>query len=355
MKKLFAAPLFYLTILATAVWLMLALAGCSSAEPTPAVAPVVENTAVAPESAPVATSVPAAAANVMPQRGAAGSSSTFASVAPTMADLAYADLSSAQKLDLYIPASGAGPFPVVIMVHGGGFMFGDKADGAGLTGVDQLLEAGYAVASMNYRLSSEAIYPAQIYDAKTAVRFLRANAAQYNLDPEKFGAWGASAGGNIVSLLGTTCGVAELEGAELGYADQSSCVQAVVDWFGPIDFLQMDAQFAGTECPATHDAADSPESKLVGAAIQTVPELVAATNPMNYITADDAPFFIENGTADCNIPPVQNSNLADALASVIGADKVTYISLDGAGHGGTQFETAENLSQVIAFLDAYLK
>uniref|UniRef100_A0A7C4KHF3 BD-FAE-like domain-containing protein n=1 Tax=Anaerolinea thermolimosa TaxID=229919 RepID=A0A7C4KHF3_9CHLR len=86
-----------------------------------------------------------------------------------------------------------------------------------------------------------------------------------------------------------------------------------------------------------------------------MPEKVALTNPMNYITADDAPFFIENGTADCNIPPVQNKNLADALSAVIGPEKVTYVSLEGAGHGGSQFETAENLAQVIAFLDKYLK
>jgi acetyl esterase/lipase len=294
-------------------------------------------------------------ASVMPARGSRGGSSTFASVAPTHTDLSYATQSEAQKLDLYIPATGTGPFPVVIMVHGGGFMFGDKADGAGLTGVDQLMAAGYAVASINYRLSGEAQYPAQIHDAKASVRFLRANAAQYNLNPDKIGAWGASAGGNLVSLLGTTCGTAELEGADMGNADQSSCVQAVVDWFGPIDFLKMDEQFAGTGCPQTHDAADSPESKLVGAAIQTVPDLVVTTNPMNYITEDDAPFFIENGTADCNIPPVQNKNLADALRAIIGTEKVVYTSLEGAGHGGSEFETAENLNQVIAFLDQYLK
>jgi acetyl esterase/lipase len=269
--------------------------------------------------------------------------------------LAYANLSSAQKLDLYIPTTGSGPFPVVIMVHGGGFMFGDKADGAGLTGVDLLLAAGYAVASINYRLSGEATYPAQVFDAKAAVRFLRASATEYRLKPDRFGAWGASAGGNLVALLGSTCGVAELEGAELGNADQSSCVQAVVDWFGPIDFLKMDEQFAGTSCPANHNEASSPESKLVGAAIQTVPNLVATTNPMNYITADDAPFFIENGTADCKIPPVQNVNLADALSGVIGTDKVTDVSLEGAGHGGSQFETADNLQMVITFLNKYLK
>lgn len=322
------------------------IVGCS--KPTPAAElPTVPLSATA---APVSQTP-----NVMPQRGGPGGTGTFASVAPTYKDLAYATLSSAQKLDLYIPTTGSGPFPVVIMIHGGGFMLGDKSDGAGLTGVDQLLTAGYAVASINYRLSGEATYPAQIFDVKAAVRFLRANATKYNLNPDKFGAWGASAGGNLAALLGTTCGVAELEGAELGYAEQSSCVQAVVDWFGPIDFLKMQEQLTAAGCPASTDSANSPESKLVGAPIQTVPEKVALTNPMNYITPDDASFFIENGTADCNIPPIQNKNLADALSAVIGADKVTYVSLEGAGHGGAQFGTAENLQLVINFLNKYLK
>ncbi len=337
MKNLFSK----LLVLALAGLVLLSATGCgATATATPAAAPAASTEA----------------AGVMPQRGGGpGGSTTFASVAPTHQDLAYATVSAAQKLDLYLPTTGSGPFPLVIMVHGGGFMFGDKADGGGLTGVDALLAAGYAVASINYRLSGEAQYPAQIHDAKTAVRFLRANAAQYNLNPDKFGAWGASAGGNLVSLLGTTCGVAELEGADLGHAGQSSCVQAVVDWFGPIDFLKMQEQFAGTSCSSNTNDASSPESKLIGAPIQTVPEKVALTNPMNYITPDDAPFFIENGTADCNIPPIQNKNLAEALSAVIGADKVTYLSLDGAGHGGSQFETAENLQTVIAFLDQYLK
>jgi acetyl esterase/lipase len=284
-----------------------------------------------------------------------GGFGNFTSLTPTYKDLVYATVSSAEKLDLYIPATGSGPFPLVIMVHGGAFMFGDKADGGGLAGVDQIVSAGYAVASINYRLSGEAIFPAQIQDVKAAVRFMRANAAKYDLNPAKFGAFGASAGGNLVSLLGTTCGVVELEGAELGNADQSSCVQAVVDWFGPIDFLKMDEQYAGTSCSANHNEANSPESKLVGAAIQTVPEKVKLTNAMNYITADDPAFFIENGTADCNVPPAQSRNLAEALSTVIGADKVTYTILDGAGHGGSQFETTENLNQVINFLNKYLK
>ncbi len=330
----------FVSIVSIVLVLAFALAGCGSTN-------ITETPAV---------SSPTEQAGVMPQRGGPGASGgVFASVAPTYKDLAYAALSTAQKLDLYLPTNGSGPYPVVIMVHGGGFMFGDKSDGGGLTGVDPLLAAGYAVASINYRLSGEANYPAQIFDAKAAVRFLRANAAQYNLDPGKFGVWGASAGGNLVSLLGTTCGVAELEGAELGHVDQSSCVQAVVDWFGPIDFLKMQDQLTAAGCSASTNDAGSPESKLVGAPIQTVPEKVALTNPMNYITADDAPFFIQNGTADCNIPPVQNKNFADALSAVIGAEKVTYVSLEGAGHGGSQFETAENLQLVIGFLDKYLK
>jgi acetyl esterase/lipase len=270
---------------------------------------------------------------------------------PVAKDVAYATQSPTQKLDLYLP-EGAGPFPLVINVHGGGFMMGDKSNPP-LT--DQLLEAGYAVASVDYRLSGEAKAPAQIQDLKAAVRWLRANAAQYKLNPDKFAGYGGSAGGSLVALLGTSCGVAELEGAELGNADQSSCVQAVVDWFGPTDFLQMDAQFAGTSCPANHNEASSPESQLVGAPIQTVPDKVKQVNSITYISAKAPPFLIQHGTADCNVPPQQGKLLADALTPLIGADNVTYTLIDGAGHGGAQFETAENVKIVIDFLNKHLK
>jgi hypothetical protein len=129
----------------------------------------------------------------------------------------------------------------------------------------------------------------------------------------------------------------------------------VVDWFGPIDFLEMDAQFAGTSCPATHNDASSPESKLVGAAIQTVPDVVKTTNAMNYIDPSDPPFLIQNGSADCNVPPVQSKNFADALSKGIGADKVSYTLIDGAGHGGAEFSSAANLKVVVDFLNKYLK
>ena len=294
-------------------------------------------------------------AAIPPTRGVPGGSSSNSLVAqPAYSDLAYANLSSAEKLDLYLP-TGDGPFPVVIIVHGGGFLMGDKAAGDATTGIDQLLSLGFAVASVNYRLSGEAKAPAQIQDLKAAVRFLRANAKDYNLNAEKFGAWGGSAGGSLVSLLGTSCGVSELEGSELGNAEQSSCVQAVVDWFGPIDFLQMDTQFTGTSCPVNHDAADSPESQLVGGPIQENVEMVNLVNAMTYVSSDDPPFFIQHGTADCNVPPQQSQVFYDSLSSVIGVDQVTLMLLEGAGHGGSQFTTEENLKLVTDFFTNHLK
>ncbi len=157
----------------------------------------------------------------------------------TITNVSYATSSSAQKMDIYIP-EGTGPFPVVVLIHGGAFMMGDKSGEA--SNAAALVANGIAAVSINYRLSGEAKFPAQIEDCKAALRFLRANAAKYNLNPDKIGSWGASAGGNLSSLLGTSSGVAELEGASLGNSGFSSKVIASVDWFGPINFLTMDAE-----------------------------------------------------------------------------------------------------------------
>ena len=311
-------------------------------------------------AAPVATATPASAAAVPTTvaaapaapvgRGAPGGGMAAIKATPTVKDVAYASASPTQKLDLYLP-EGAGPFPLILNVHGGGFMMGDKSNPPG---TDEFLANGYAVASVDYRLSGEALAPAQIEDLKAAVRFLRANADKYKLNPDKFAGFGGSAGGSLVALLGTSCGAAALEGAELGNAGQSSCVQAVVDWFGPTDFLQMDKQFAGTSCPANHDQADSPESKLVGAPIQTVPDKVRLVNPITYVTADAPAFLIQHGTADCNVPPQQGQLLYDALKAA-GSNKATLTFLEGAGHGGPQFSDAANMKVVLDFLAKYLK
>jgi acetyl esterase/lipase len=190
------------------------------------------------------------------------------------------------------------------------------------------------------------------------VRYLRASAKKYNLDPNRFGAWGASAGGTLAALLGTTCNVGEFEGAELGYKEQSSCIQAAIDWFGPIDLLKINAQFEGRDCPGGHtdaDSANSNESKWVGAPIQTVPDLVYKTNPSKFIDSGDSPFFIQHGSDDCTIPPEQSRDFADVLSIEIGKEKVFYSELQGATHGGDQFKTEANFELVGDFLNNFLK
>jgi acetyl esterase/lipase len=187
-----------------------------------------------------------------------------------------------QKLDLYLPAKTNLPLPLIIWVHGGAWRGGSKQNCPALRYVAQ----GYAVASVNYRLSQHAIFPAQIEDCKAAVRWLRAHAKDYSLDPDRFGAWGSSAGGHLVALLGTTGGVKEFDaGSNL---ETSSRVQAVVDYFGPTDLLRM-AEQSGSNSRMNHNAPDSPESQLVGGTLQENREKAAKASPITYVSKDDPP------------------------------------------------------------------
>jgi len=270
-------------------------------------------------------------------------------------DISYAKTSNAQKLDVYLP-EGEGPFPVILSIHGGAFKGGDKRDGQ-LTPMLEGLKRGYAVVSINYRLSPEAIFPAQIYDVKAAVRWIRANAKQYKFNPDKIAAWGGSAGGTLVALAGTSGNVKELEDLTLGNPTQSSRVQVVVDWFGPTDFLKMDDQLKESKVknPQIHSIPDSPESELIGKNLAEAPELVKAVNPETYITPDDPPFLIQHGLIDHLVPYQQSVNLAKKLELVLGKDKVTLELFENNDHGGPAFTTAQNIYKVFAFLDQYLK
>jgi len=272
----------------------------------------------------------------------------------TWSNVVYAAKSSANKLDIYLPATGDGPFPVIVWIHGGAFKMGSKSMVSGVE--PYLVGKGYAVVSIDYRLSGEAIFPAQIYDVKAAIRFLKANAANYKLNPEKFATWGESAGAGLASLAGTSGGVASLEDMSMGNSSQNSTVQATVDLFGPIDFLTMNSQWIALGVNGQdHDAASSPESILVGGAIQTKPEMCNMYNPETYITADDPAFYIEHGSADVLIPYLQAETFYNKLVPVIGTDKAKYKLLNGAGHADAAFNTTSNLDLLVAFLDKYLK
>jgi acetyl esterase/lipase len=246
-----------------------------------------------------------------------------------------------QKLDLYIPPGAERP--LIVYIHGGAFWAGDKGDGFPI----EYLDEGYAVASINYRLSGDALFPAQIEDCKAAVRWLRANASNFGLDRNRFAAFGHSAGGHLSAMLGTAAGVREFEVGE--HLKVSSGVQAVVDFFGPTDFLQMDAHRAPNGM--VHDSPDSPESRLIGGPIQENKEKAARANPITYVTKDAPPFLIVHGEDDPLVPHHQSELLAVALreASV----PVTFYTVENGGHGGFADPTVPRL--IREFLATHLK
>ena len=255
-------------------------------------------------------------------------------------DLEYASVDGiALKLDLYLPdPRPAHPVPLVLWVHGGAWRAGSK-DG---TYAPEVLGESYAVASIDYRLSQTALFPAQIHDVKAAVRFLRAHAGRFGLDPDRFGAWGSSAGGHLVALLGVTCGDADLEGTVGGHLDPSSCVQAVCDFFGPTDLPALLGQRgADTRRPM-------PEDHLLGGSLEELPDLAALASPITHVDASDPPFLILHGGDDPTVPVEQSIAFDEALRAA-GVD-TTLIVIDGAGHGFPR----EHLAYVKPWFDTRL-
>jgi acetyl esterase/lipase len=258
-------------------------------------------------------------------------------------DLAYvSDGHPRQKLDLYLPPA-EGPLPLIVYIHGGAFRAGDKGEWPPLEYVAQ----GYALAAINYRLSQHALFPAQIEDCKAAVRWLRAHAKEYGLDPGRVAAGGTSAGGHLAAMVGTAGSVRDFDVGE--NLDQSSRVQAVLDYFGPTDFLQMDAH--RPPGGMVHDTADSPESQLVGGPIQESPEKVARANPITYVSAEAPPFLIVHGDRDPLVPHHQSELLAAALEEA--GVPVTFYTVKGGGHGGFEDPKVDELTR--EFLERYLK
>jgi acetyl esterase/lipase len=246
------------------------------------------------------------------------------------------------KLDIYLPekVKNTKPVPIVIWIHGGAWRAGNKKNCRSRV----FLEDGFSAASINYRLSQHAIFPAQIEDCKAAIRYLRANAKKYNIDPDRMGVWGSSAGGHLVALLGTTSDFKDFDkGPNLHI---SSKVQAVCDFFGPTDFTKM----KDFESKMDHDAADSPESKLVGGPIQENKEACKRANPITYVSMKDPPFLIVHGDKDPLVPHNQSELLYKALKK---ADvDVKFHTVEGGGHG---FRDAQVNRMVREFFNRHLK
>jgi len=239
------------------------------------------------------------------------------------------------------------PMPVIVYVHGGAFMSGNHHGAQNY----YFAVRGYFTANIEYRLSPEAKFPAQIEDCKAAIRYLRAHATEYRLDPDHIGVWGHSAGGHLVALLGTSGGVKELEGAG-GNPDFSSAVQAVVDCFGPTDLLHL----IGQPSKIDRTSPDCPEARLIGGAIADHPEEAKAASPITYVDAKDPPFLIFHGELDDTVPFNQSELLEAALQRAGG--ECTFVRVKNGGHGfGPKAEPNawQIQTQIEAFFDKHLR
>ena len=230
-----------------------------------------------------------------------------------------------QTLDLYIPKTKTeSPPPGVLWIHGGAWRKGSK-DRPGRA----LKAAGLncAIVSINYRLTPEKGWPAQIHDCKAALRWVKANAKQYHLDADRIVVWGASAGGHLVTFMGTTQNHPELDGALGSHIDQSTSVKAVINFFGPTDFLVMNQQGSSMD----HNAASSPEGQLLGGEVSALKARAKIASPFHQLSKDDAPILTVHGTKDPLVPYLQGKALDEKL-DALQVPSVLLTVLDG-GHG----------------------
>lgn len=257
-------------------------------------------------------------------------------------DLNYAgDAMGYHCLDIYLPQVVKPAYPVVISIYGSAW-FSNSSKGSDLNTIGKaLLDAGFAVVTPNHRSSADAKFPAQIHDIKAAIRFIRANAAQYQIDTSFVGITGSSSGGHLAALAGTSGRVREftvgsttfdLEGTIGQFAAHSSSVDAVVDWFGPTDFTVMDSCGSSME----HNAANSPESSLIGGPIQDDPDKCALVNPITYVDANDPPFLILHGDADPLVPHCESEMLFAALQNA--GVPSEFVLVPNGQHGPGLFE-----------------
>lgn len=246
-----------------------------------------------------------------------------------------------QTLDITYPSVGEPPYKTIVFFHGGGWIMGDK-ESKTTASVFQATTQGYAVVSVNYRLSDEATWPKQLHDAKAAIRFVRANAARYRLDTEKLVAWGASAGGHLVEMLGATNGRPSFEDLSMGNDGESSAVQGVVSWFGVADV----GGLAGARTILT--------SKLMGFNVARNREKTRDANPIDLVTPGFPPLLLVHGTADPIVPYRQSVDMQKKVNQVTGKQTAELITFKGATHGDPAIKSNESVARDLDFVDRIL-
>jgi acetyl esterase/lipase len=240
---------------------------------------------------------------------------------PTAKDLAYAEINGNKLLlDIYMPAPANNPY-LIVWIHGGAWRSGSKENPP-----LGLLASGYAIASVNYRLTGEAPFPALIHDIKAAVRFLRGNAKQYGYRSDKIAIWGSSAGGHLAALVGTTNGDTQLEGELGNFRNESSSVQLVIDYYGPTNFTTILAQSTphgiSVRVPAL--------TQLLGRPVEQVPALAKQASPVFQVDASDPPMLIVHGDQDNQVPVNQSLELMAAYKKFNLPVQIEFVP--GAGH-----------------------
>lgn len=268
-------------------------------------------------------------------------------------DIAYvSDGDAAQKLDLYLPDQNAEkPEPLLVWIHGGGWRGGSKS-GCRFAG---LVSHGYIVASVEYRFSQKAIFPAQIQDCQAAIRWLRANAKKYNIDPDHIGVGGDSAGGHLVSLLGTSGGKKAFPMIG-GNEEQSDRVQAVCDFYGPEDFntvMQQAEDDKNVKNIFKFNTPSDPYSGLIGVSLGSDKAKGDAVSPVHFVSKDNPPFLILHGDHDALVPFAQGKEIEAALKA---QNVPVYLQeFPGGGHGGPAFGKPAVNKLIQNFFDKYLK
>lgn len=271
-------------------------------------------------------------------------------------DVAYDTHSEAQKLDLYLPETGEGPFPLVVFIHGGAWFGGDKADGQEAAWVT-LRSQGYAVASINYRLSGEASYPAGILDCKTAIRYLKANEDKYHIDAEHVAAAGDSAGGHYALMAALTEGNSDFEYVTDSYSEEDASVCCVVVWYPMTDLAAAwQLMQSGIYAMLGDESAWSGLKDFIGEDIGNITqEKLTAASPINYISKKMPPVLLQHGSGDTVCPVEQSRSFYREAVQTAGEKKVQLDIMEGAEHGDPVFETPENMERVQEFLAEYLK
>jgi len=259
-------------------------------------------------------------------------------------DLPYAATDNPrQTLDLAVPKKIPGEtHPVLVFIHGGGWQRGSKD--RGLSWMSRYLDGRLAAVSIGYRLSGEAQWPAQLYDCKAAIRWIRAHAAEYNLDPDRIAVSGASAGGHLASMVGLTQGMAALEGNVGPDTNESSRVTCVINFFGPSELLTL-----GKTPAMDHDAPDAPEAKLFGGPMQEKRELARAASPLTYVRPGAPPFLIVHGDRDRLIPFRQSVQLDERLGEAGVPSRL--VKMIGGHHG---FQNRKLDERLRLFIQKYL-